>query len=446
MAGHAVEGLIKWLRRDEWHAAFEDLMDEHLGQACEAIDGSAGDLADLVGADAFMVLWGCVFEDFLTRETEGGANLVADYLKRRGFRETASSRAYMNGLRNSVMSLYEVSYLRPGESFLVRDLIRGGEPVRVSERSGSRQLKPWDRVAARIVPVGPRTVMGGGLLRFDHDAADALLKALGEMFGSGPPDQDALSGLASVFTGAWLADRLKSILDPSRPKLTNTDGHDILFTTARYPLQAGARVAAVRSMLDRSPDLLRETASFWNWIGEASPMSRAQARSEPGGLTIGSWGPDGSTVLGSVELRRRSLVLSVNSAERAARGQALLAPLLEGLVGAPTITSQTFEELKASEPNEKAAETTPHLTEEQQRTILGEWMDQYYRRLLDEPVPMLGNATPRELAKEAGKADELAAWLKFMENGMAKATPSGAGEAYDLSWMWEELGIAALRR
>ena len=67
-----------------------------------------------------MVLRRCVFEDFLTLETEDGGNIVADYLKRRGFRETASSRAYMNGLRNSVMSLYEVSDLRPGESFLAR--------------------------------------------------------------------------------------------------------------------------------------------------------------------------------------------------------------------------------------------------------------------------------------------------------------------------------------
>lgn len=415
------------------------------GEACEAIDCSVDDLATLIGAEAFMVLCGCVFEDFLTLETEDGGNIVSDYLKRRGFRETASSRAYMNALRNSAMSLYEVSDLRPGESFLARDLIRGGEPVRVSERSGSRQLKPWDRVAARIVPVGPRTVMGGGLLRFDHHAADALLELLGEAFGSEAPAHDDLAGLAPVFTGAWLADRLKAILNPNPPKLINTDGHNILFTTASYPLLAGARVAAIRSALDRSPELLRETASLWNWIAEASPISRTEAPREASGLTIGSWGPDGSTVLGSVELQGRSLVLNVNSAERAVQGQALLAPLLEGLVGAPEIASQTFEELKASEPSEKAAEMAPDLTEEQQRAILSEWMERYYRGLLDEPIPMLGNATPREVAKNAGRADELAAWLKFMENGMAKAAPA-AGESYDLSWMWEELGIAALRR
>ena len=132
MAGHSIEGLINWLRRDEWRGAFDDLMEEHLGQACDEIDGSIDDLSSLIGDEAFSVLWGCMFEDFLTLELDDGRNLVADYLKRRGFQETASIRAYMNSLRHSVMSLYEISDPRPGESFLARDLIRGGEPVRVS--------------------------------------------------------------------------------------------------------------------------------------------------------------------------------------------------------------------------------------------------------------------------------------------------------------------------
>jgi DNA-binding phage protein len=56
-------------------------------------------------------VWGCAFEDFLTREFEDGSNIVDDYLKRRGWKEGASSRAYMAALRTSVMSLYEVSHI-----------------------------------------------------------------------------------------------------------------------------------------------------------------------------------------------------------------------------------------------------------------------------------------------------------------------------------------------
>ena len=36
------------------------------------------------------------------------------------------------------MSLYEVSDVRPGESFLARDLVRGGDPIRVTERTATK--------------------------------------------------------------------------------------------------------------------------------------------------------------------------------------------------------------------------------------------------------------------------------------------------------------------
>ena len=39
-----------------------------------------------------------------------------------------------------LMSLYEVSEVRSGESFLACDLFRGGEPVRISERTATRSL------------------------------------------------------------------------------------------------------------------------------------------------------------------------------------------------------------------------------------------------------------------------------------------------------------------
>ncbi len=47
---------------------------------------------------------------------------------------------YMKALRTSVMSLYEVSEILPGRSFQARDLIRGGEPVAVSEGTATSGL------------------------------------------------------------------------------------------------------------------------------------------------------------------------------------------------------------------------------------------------------------------------------------------------------------------
>jgi hypothetical protein len=65
----------------------------------------------------------------------------------------------------------------------------------------------------------------------------------------------------------------------------------------------------------------------------------------------------------------------------------------------------------------------------------------HYRRTLDEPVPMLGNRTPRECARSKQGRKKLANWIKEIENGeLRQATGTGV-PPYDVSWMWRELGV-----
>jgi hypothetical protein len=66
--------------------------------------------------------------------------------------------------------------------------------------------------------------------------------------------------------------------------------------------------------------------------------------------------------------------------------------------------------------------------------------------LVGEPVPMLGNMTPRRAAKSAKGREKLVTWLKLLENGAAKQRSVSSMAGYDVAWMWEELGVASLRR
>jgi hypothetical protein len=82
----------------------------------------------------------------------------------------------MAALRTSVMSLYEVSDIDRDTSLCARDLVRGGEPILISERSATRSLKQWDRIATRVVQVGSQTQISGAILPFDRDTSEELLK------------------------------------------------------------------------------------------------------------------------------------------------------------------------------------------------------------------------------------------------------------------------------
>ena len=152
-AAHDLDGLIRFILRDEvWAERPAELLDEHLGPALEEFDVDFEELGDLLGQSWPMILWGCAFEDLLGRRYGAGGDNVADlYLKRRGWKEPALTRAYIEGLRDAPVSLYEVSEIRPGQSMQLRDLLTEVGPVTVQEKSATRSLKPWDRVAVRVV-------------------------------------------------------------------------------------------------------------------------------------------------------------------------------------------------------------------------------------------------------------------------------------------------------
>src|SRR3954447_24531400 len=111
----------------------------------------------------------------------------------------------MTALQTSVMSLYEVSDLTPGQSLRARDLIRGGEPVLVSERSATQTLKPWDRIAARMVPEGDQLVLAGGLLAFTQEGSELLITALedGLPRAGGRQQRPKGSKLATATPSRW---------------------------------------------------------------------------------------------------------------------------------------------------------------------------------------------------------------------------------------------------
>ena len=197
-------GLADWASRDPWRERMGLLMEKHLRQACDLNDLALEELAEVIGPLAMSALdW--VFEDLRATVWEDGANLAGDYLKRRGWKETATNRAYIEALRGSVLSLYEVSDVRPGESFLARDLVRGGEPVRVIERTATKTLVAWDARASHaasegVDPAELRAVVNEVL---DRHYRETLGKPV-PILGGKSPRQAARSAQGRRAVANWL--------------------------------------------------------------------------------------------------------------------------------------------------------------------------------------------------------------------------------------------------
>ncbi len=469
-AKHILEGLIKWSTREPWADRFEEILEDHLSPTCDETGLEIDDIVSTIGEDLFMsTVWACAFEDFLTREFDDGENAIDDYLKRRGWKESASVRTYMAALRNSTMSLYEVSDVVRGTSFRARDIVRGGEPVLISERSATRSLKPWDRIAARVVPVGSKMQICGGVLTFEHETAEAFLEvwhgfeklgkkerrelakgAIGEDF-----DDEVIADLSptemmrassSMLTTFWLVDLIDRVREPVLPDLRNTEGHELVLCEVRYPLAAGTTGNDIRDVLQARAEFCMADTTIWNWITREKPAGASGAGDRPEqSLSFETWHDDGALVLGNVALEEEALVLSVNSRQRSDRGRALLSEILGRRVGNPSVKTETVDQIMASRDTAQPKELD--ISEEERCAIIHEQMDRHYRDVLDQPVPMLGNETPRAAVKTDSGRIKVVDWLKMMENRTAKSGDHNSAMAsYNFGWLWKELGISDLRQ
>ena len=149
-ADRAIGNVMDWACRDDWAEEWSYVLADHLVPVCDDLGIEPEGLESTLGSDGFGIVFACAAEDFLSRSFgDEGRNVVDEYLKRRGWRESGAAKTYLRALRASTMSLYEVVDLVPGRHLVVRDLIRGGEPVRVDERLGSQTAARWDRMALR---------------------------------------------------------------------------------------------------------------------------------------------------------------------------------------------------------------------------------------------------------------------------------------------------------
>ncbi|ESY72894.1 hypothetical protein NKJ90_13175 [Mesorhizobium sp. M0051] len=449
-ASDDLKGLMKFLTREQWRECFEEVLDDHFGPVLEAYDMDFEDLTEILGEVWAMTVWGCAFEDFLSLDFEGEpGNIVDDYVKRRGWKENAQSKAYMMALRTSVMSLYEVSNVVPGQSLAARDLIRGGEPISVSEGTATKMLKQWDKIAARVVPVMGKNVLAGGLLPFTPQATEALFDGLRGAFGKRNAKKlpalrnEELQAAASMFTLSWLFDTLNRMME--RPTLRNSDGDDIVFHDVRFPLASGVAPEEIASRLNTIRGMSQENAKFWNWV-EETPQGRDKPKAAKA-PTIDTTSDSGSCVLGNAELKGPFLHLSTNSAERAARGTALVRQALGDLARTPLTEIRTVEQMLAERSGKHVDTPSSSSPPEIAEQGVHEFLDRHYLETLDQPVAMLGNKTPRQAAKTPAGRRKVADWLKYLENQTAKQPdPVNPMATYSFEWIWKELGLRDLRQ
>ena len=459
----AIRNIMNWAIRPEWSDEQAAVFDAHLSPVCDRIGISQEEIGQELEEHGYGgMLFGLMFEDFLSRRLPpDDRNVIDDYLKRRGWRESVPGRRYLQQLRDSVLSLYEVVEVSAGHHCDLRDLVRGGKTFRVHERMGTQNLVKWDRLAARVLTMNGKHVFSGGILPFPQEAAQSLLKVLTEsrkQFDkklSRVADKEAMTKILSrqdleelflqdacpAFTSIWLVHTLKHLHEPL-PEMLNRDGEALVFTETRFPFLA-EQLEEITRRLDAAADWERDNPDEHTWIW--LPELDAVADKNQGGIAFDTMRGGQHPINGTLEAKPGVLTLTTNSVERSQRGQAVLEALLHGLVGPALSTLQTPEQLMAENETRQQGdgdlESTDTIDPEIAAEIIQHTLDQHYRQSLDEPIPALDNKTPRQCAKSKKGREKVIDWLKHLENSELRRAASQGQEPYDSNWMWDELKL-----
>jgi len=463
----AIRNIMNWADRPEWSDEQSAVFNTHLAPVCDRIGISQEELGEELAEHGYGgMLFGLMFEDFLSRRLPpDDRNVIDDYLERRGWRESVPGRRYLQNLRDSVLSLYEVVAVSPGHHCDLRDLVRGRETFRVHERMGTKNLVKWDRIAARVLTMNSKQVFSGGILPFPREASQSLLRVLTEsrkqfnkklsraagkkaaakMLSSENLDELFLQDACPAFTSIWLVHTLKSLREPL-PEMVNRDGEALVFTETRFPFLA-EQLEEIVQRLEAAPEWEHDNPDEHTWIWLPEPDTEAAKPQHS--IAVDTLKSGQHPISGTLELKPGVLTLITNSMERAQRGQVVLEALLQGLVGPALSKLQTPEQLMAEnklhQQGDGNLEPSDSIDPEMATEIIHHTLDQHYRQCLDEPIPALDNKTPRQCARSKKGREKVIEWLKHLENNELRRASSQGQTPYDSRWMWDELKLGKHR-
>ena len=453
--------IVEWAgEHDEWADFRAEVFGAHFEALVEDMELSDEKLFEFLGPASPAVLT-AVMEDFLSTRfgEKGERNVVDEYLARRGWLEKRQATRYLQAVRDSTPSLYEVVALDPGRAVTVRDLVRETDPVKVPDPYVSEALALWDCFVARLVGSDRTRRFGVSLLPFPRELVRMCLEDLTRITKDLPKrlrrearkqgkkvdvsDLDAREFLLRspmgpvFFTNLFVSWHVRHA-EAGPPGLRNTDDEPFVPSTVRFPITGSD--AAVAATLDAVPEFDRADADEfrWSWQGRELPTLKLPKEIAGDDAEAGV----GHLTLGQAEIVDGALLLHVNSVERAERGRDLLASRLGPLVGNPlTSHEDPAAQLQAAPEAPPSEPEGTGIPPEVMEAVLGAHLEQHYRQVLDEPVPMLGNRSPRRAMKTKKGRAAVIEWLKDIENVESRTALQQGRRPVDLSWLWEELGI-----
>ncbi len=326
-------------------------------------------------------------------------------------------RDWLQRLGERALGLYEVKEVKPGEGMELANLLQPDEPaVWVTERAASRTLVRYDIFGARLARCDSGFVLSGAVYPFvREEALSCREEILHEMEGGTWGSDLAREVVGSIIIDYWLEGL---VAERPLPKLVDTStGDPVMLVTDHYEVTdwdtLGVILAAQQDVHgDRKEGWVRFSATEGN-------MRRSRAALNPQSE-------------GTLEVFCRTVKLADDSRQ-----------WLEQIAGS-TLTFKIREMVDPRSP--KALQSAPaapksDIPPEIAGEIIRDYMRNHYANWTDEPIPALGNKTPRAAIKTEKGRRQVVELLKSYEHSEARRVRDQRGKPFDFGFLWNGLGL-----
>jgi hypothetical protein len=417
-----------------------------------------------VGSEIFNNLNPCALEFFFSNEYPVGSkgkmwNVLDVFLKEKGASLPKEDKDYWQGLRDSYMGIYEVTNIVLDESITLRSIIKHdpGE-VTVKEKKATHGLAIWDTIGARVVTTPEGNYLSGGALLLSTDTASAVKEQI-ELISNVMLSKEFLEQLRSETTDPKLAVKKMWVKEiaygwfqeatqkPSPLQLFNKDHDKLQFCTLEFPI-VGPKKDVVK-ILDNLPELssfhLENVKDVWVWPvqQESAPRKKKGSDSDDAHYfetLIQDHQGKSFSVYAEAKIKRKKLIIDVNSVQRANITEDYFKSHLKNKIGGAVVIKHDLNKLPAHLADKKAPQLD--ISPEEEAKLIKNFYDDHYARWIDLPLPALDDQSPRQASKSKKGRQKLIPLLKHMENSENKKPKADRQDyRYDFTWMFGELGI-----
>jgi Protein of unknown function (DUF2384) len=368
-------------------------------------------------------------------QAQGSLRRISDYLiGPSGPAWTVGQRDWLLQMGQRPLRLYDVTDVLPGVGMTLCDTLEGDKaPVVVQERSGSRALKPGMFLGCRLMRVGDHFELSGAAYPFSMLGGPSVaeeLRAVAEELGA-VADLAQEQGL--LLMSAWMQ---QFVAPPPMPTMIDHySGEPIVPITDHYRvLDESALAQAMSGCTDVEGDRL---AGWARLMTCDDGQIRSRANINPGKkkdqievfyLTQAyadqgrAWFND--LAAGSVTLLTRTVADPQIMMQQAMKNQG---PSKQR--NKPSFKGTQGMDQAGIDPKELAQAMT-------------QMIQRSYANWADEPMPALGNKTPRQAIKSAAGLERVKGLLRSYESGEKEQAADQGRPEISFDFLWNSIGVS----